>query len=126
MNTEQSILKHVTAKDFESEVIESELPVIVDFWAPWCGPCRAVGPILEDLAGQWAGRVKVVKLNVDEEPEVAGAFRIRSIPTILAIRGKEVIDVQVGYSGQKALESLFHKLAESKVNREEATHGNPN
>lgn len=113
MKTEQPNLKHVSSKDFESEVIESELPVIVDFWAPWCGPCRAIGPVLEDLAGQWAGKVKVVKLNVDEEPEIAGAFRVRSIPTVVAMKGREVVDVQVGFGGQKALEDLFTKLANS-------------
>ena len=114
MNTEKTTLKHVSSKDFDREVIESELPVIVDFWAPWCGPCRAVGPVLEDLAGQWAGKVKVVKLNVDEEPEIAGAFQVRSIPTIVAMQGREVVDVQVGFGGQQALENLFSKLANSK------------
>jgi len=114
MSTVQTKPKHVSTDDFEREVIESNLPVVVDFWAPWCGPCRAIGPVLEELAGQWAGKVKVVKLNVDEEPEIAGAFQVRSIPTIVAMKGKEVVDVQVGFGGQKVLENLFSKLAKSE------------
>ena len=116
MNIDQTPLKHVSSKDFDREVVESDLPVVVDFWAPWCGPCRAIGPVLEDLAGQWAGKVKVVKLNVDEEPEIAGAFQVRSIPTIVAMKGREVVDVQVGFGGQKVLENLFTRLANSDPN----------
>jgi thioredoxin 1 len=118
MNSEQTNPKHVTTETFETEVIESNLPVVVDFWAPWCGPCRAIGPVLESLASRWAGQVKVVKLNVDEEPEIASAFQVRSIPTIVAMRGRDVIDVQVGFGGQQALEKLFTKLANTREKRD--------
>jgi thioredoxin 1 len=120
MNSEQINPRHVTIETFETEVIDSDLPVVIDFWAPWCGPCRAIGPVLENLANRWAGQVKVVKLNVDEEPEIAGAFQVRSIPTIVAMRGRDVIDVQVGFGGQQALEKLFVKLANSDSKREPA------
>ena len=101
----------VTTKDFEAEVVESSIPVVVDFWAPWCGPCHAIAPVLEELSSEYAGRVKVAKVNVDEEPELAGAFQIRSIPTLAALRGHDVVDVQVGFGGRPALEKLFARLA---------------
>ena len=102
---------HVTTKSFESEVIDAGTPVVVDFWAPWCGPCRAIGPVLDELAGKWAGQVKVAKVNIDEEPEVANAFNVRSIPTIIAMSGRDVLDVQVGFGGKGKLEQLFDKAA---------------
>jgi thioredoxin len=101
---------HVKTAHFDREVVESELPVVVDFWAPWCGPCRAIGPVLEQMAERYAGRVKVVKVNVDEEPAISAAFRIQGIPTIVAMHEREVIDVQVGFGGAKALERLFEGL----------------
>lgn len=85
-----------TKDDFQKEVIESDLPVMVDFWAPWCAPCRMVGPILDELATEYAGRAKVVKINVDEERELAGMLGIRSIPTIGVFKDGEVVDVLVG------------------------------
>ena len=110
-NQENNAPIHVTGKSFESEVVESEVPVVVDFWAPWCGPCRAIGPVLEELSGTYAGRVKVAKVNVDEEAELANAFKIQSIPTLAAMRGNEVVDLQIGFGGRPALEKLFEKLS---------------
>ena len=101
---------HVTAQNFPTDVLESAIPVVIDFWAPWCAPCRAIGPVLDNLAKTYAGRVKVAKVNVDEEPELANAFKVRSIPTIAAMRGKEVVDVQVGFGGPGALQGMFDKL----------------
>lgn len=103
----------VTTETFDAEVVEAGIPVVVDFWAPWCGPCRVIGPVLDELAAKWAGKVKVVKLNVDEEPALAEAFQVRGIPTVVAMRGRDVVDVQVGASGRGKLEQLFVGLAES-------------
>ena len=96
-----------TSQNFELEVLGSDIPVVVDFWAPWCGPCRAVGPVLEELGKEYDGRVKVVKVNVDEQPDLAQAFSVRSIPTIVALHDGEIIDVQVGAGGRGHLEKLF-------------------
>ena len=114
MTTENKPIQ-VTTDSFETEVINSTVPVGVDFWAPWCGPCRAVGPVLEELATRYAGKVKVAKVNVDDEPELANAFQIRSIPTLAAMQNKEVVDLQVGFGGRPALEALFDKLAGEKA-----------
>lgn len=102
----------VTTATFKAEVLDSPLPVVVDLWAPWCGPCRAVAPVLEDLARVYAGKVKVVKVNVDEEPALAQAFRVQSIPTIALLRGNTVVDAQIGFGGRAGLEKLF-KTAEA-------------
>lgn len=80
----------VSEATFEQEVLQSDKPVVVDFWAPWCGPCRMVSPIVEALAEEWAGKVKVVKVNVDDNPGVAGRYRIMSIPTLMVFKdGRE-------------------------------------
>ena len=102
----------VTADNFKQEVAESTIPVVIDFWAPWCGPCRAIGPVLEELASKYAGRVRVAKVNIDAEPELANSFRVQSIPTLAALKGNEVVDVQVGFGGRPALEGLFEGLAQ--------------
>jgi len=91
-----SDLKAVTDANFETEVLKSEAPVLVDFWAPWCGPCRMVGPVMEKLAEQYAGRISVVKLNTDENPQVSMTYGIRSIPTVALFKGGEVVDGVIG------------------------------
>src|SRR5579875_3686866 len=78
-------VQDVTDQPFESEVLKSEQPVLVDFWAPWCGPCRMVAPIVKELAGEYEGKVQFRKLNTDENPQVAARFNIRSIPTLLLL-----------------------------------------
>ena len=82
--------------NFEAEALKSELPVIVDFWAAWCGPCRIIAPIIEELAGEYDGKVKVGKLDVDENQQTAIKYGVRSIPTVLVLKGGEVVDTIIG------------------------------
>ena len=86
---------HITKDNFEQEVLKSDVPVLVDFWATWCGPCRALGPLLEEIASETSS-VKIVKVNVDEQPELASQFRIMSIPTMILFKSGEVADKTVG------------------------------
>ncbi|MDH5599536.1 MAG: thioredoxin, partial [Cyclobacteriaceae bacterium] len=85
----------ITDANFE-EVLNSDKPVLVDFWAEWCGPCRMIGPIVEELAGEYDGKAVIGKVNVDENPNVSAKFGIRSIPTLLVFKGGEIVDKQIG------------------------------
>ncbi len=86
----------LTDNNFQNEVLQSDKPVLVDFWAEWCGPCRMVGPIVEELSGEYDGKVKVGKVDVDSNPQVATQYGIRSIPSLLIFKGGEVVDQVVG------------------------------
>lgn len=110
----------VTRKTFESEVLASEQPVIVDFWAPWCGPCRAVAPVLDQIAAERPGELTVVKVNVDEEPELAARFGISSIPAIVLFRDGEPVAGTVGARGRLQLEKALglSRLADADGDRE--------
>ncbi len=99
-----------TDANFDSLVEKSDLPVLVDFWAPWCGPCRVVGPVLEEVAEEYAGRAKVVKVNVDEEQAVAGKMGIRSIPTIALFKDGEVKEVIVGARPKGDFAAILDKV----------------
>ena len=89
-------LLNVTDGDFESKVLNSDIPVLVDFWAAWCGPCKAIAPTVEELADEYAGRVTVAKMNVDENPQTPGKYSIRSIPTLIVFKGGQVADQFIG------------------------------
>ncbi|MBU1112292.1 MAG: thioredoxin [Candidatus Omnitrophica bacterium] len=97
---------NLTAKNFQSEVIEAKTPVLVDFWAPWCGPCKLVAPYLEQLAKEYEGKLKVCKLNVDEAPDLATKYTIMSIPALLIFKDGKIMEKRVGAMGKNELEKF--------------------
>ncbi|MGD1698997.1 thioredoxin [Dapis sp. BLCC M229] len=99
----------VTDSSFNQQVLESELPVLVDFWAPWCGPCRMVAPVVEEIAEQYKGKIAVVKLNTDENPNVASQYGIRSIPTLMIFKGGQRVDMVVGAVPKTTLANTLEK-----------------
>ncbi|GBO55511.1 thioredoxin [Pseudanabaena sp. lw0831] len=103
----------VTDASFEQDVLKSDIPVLVDFWAPWCGPCRMVAPVVEEVATQYEGKIKVFKLNTDENPSVAGQYGIRSIPTLMLFKGGQRVDVVVGAVPKTTLSSTIEKHLDS-------------
>ncbi len=96
----------ITNENFESEVLKSDVPVLVDFWAPWCGPCKMIGPIIEELDAELAGTVKVAKLNVDDVQDVAIQYQVMSIPTIIVFKDGEVYKKSIGFKDKASLLDL--------------------
>jgi thioredoxin 1 len=102
-------LVEFTDANFKSEVLEADGPVLVDFWAPWCGPCRALTPIIEQLAGEYSGRVKVGKVNTDDNNQTASGFGISSIPTVMVFKNGEMIDKVVGVPPKAHFDAMLKK-----------------
>ncbi|MFR8089111.1 MAG: thioredoxin [Lachnospirales bacterium] len=104
------MVQHFNDSDFAQEVLASDVPVMVDFYADWCGPCRMVAPIVEELAGEYAGKVKIGKINVDENPNTAKQYNVMSIPTILFIKGGKVVDQVIGALPKASLQQKLNLL----------------
>ncbi len=102
-------VEHISDSDFESRVLNSEMPVLVDFWAPWCGPCKRIGPLVEEVASGYEGKLLVMKINVDENQETATKFGVRSIPTVFIFRGGEIVERVVGLVSRGDLVALVDR-----------------
>ena len=107
--SDTEFVKHADDSNFSEMVLKGERPTLVDFWAPWCGPCRAIGPILEELAAEYGTKVNVVKVNVDDNPATASQFGVRSIPTLLLVKNGKVEDTQIGLSSKNQLVALLDR-----------------
>ena len=97
---------NITRNNFQNEIINSDKPVLLDFWAPWCGPCRMVGPILEEIAGERSD-IKIGKINVDEQPELASQFRVMSIPTLIVIKDGKIVNQSMGARPKNAILAML-------------------
>jgi thioredoxin 1 len=105
-----SSAKAVSDTEFAKEVIESDIPVVVDFWATWCGPCQVMGPVVDTVAGEYAGKVKVLKINVDENPVTPSKYGVRGIPTLILFNKGEVVDRIIGAQPKNAVDNLLKKV----------------
>ena len=99
----------VTDKTFDAEVVQSDVPVLVDFWAEWCGPCRMIGPALEELSDEYKGRIKIAKVNVDENPGLPARFGVRGIPALFMFRGGEVVSNRTGAAPKASLKGWIEE-----------------
>ena len=106
---EGSNLLHVNDKNFATEVLKTGVPMLVDFWATWCGPCRSISPIVEELAEEFTGRVKVTKLNVDENPATPSQYGVRGIPTLILFKNGKILDQIVGAVPKARLKAMIEK-----------------
>ena len=100
---------HINDADFETVVAQSDIPVLVDFWAPWCGPCKMIAPILDEIAPEFESKEKIVKINVDDNQLVAGQFGVRSIPTLLLFKNRQLVATQVGALPKNQLSAFINQ-----------------
>jgi len=107
---------HVTDAEFEAKVLKSDTPVIVDFWAPWCGPCRMIAPALEELAKEYDGKVVIAKVNTDENPQWAMKYGVQGIPTMLFVKDGELVDRMVGAAPKPSIQQRVDNLLAAAVN----------
>ena len=99
----------ITKQNYEAEVLKSDVPVLLDFWASWCGPCRMLSPVVEKIAKEYEGKAKVGKINVDEEQELAAAFRVASIPTVVVMKNGKVVSTSTGYKPKEKIAAMLDK-----------------
>lgn len=103
--------EQITDATFDMQVLKSDQPVLLDFWAPWCGPCRALGPVIEELASEYAGRVQIAKMNVDENPVTPGKYGIRAIPTLILFKNGEAVEQVTGAVSKDAIKNILDSKA---------------
>lgn len=101
---------NLTKKDFEEKVLKSDKPVMVDFWAPWCGPCRLAGPVIDELAKEYKDKAGVYKVNVDEDQELAQQYGVMSIPTVVVFKDGKEVERQVGFPGKEGYQAMLDKV----------------
>lgn len=104
----QNVL-HVSDAEFDAKVLKASIPSLVDFWAPWCGPCKAIGPVIDELADQYGAKAQIVKMNVDDNPATPGKYGIRAIPTLILFKDGQVVDQVTGAVGKTQLASMIDK-----------------
>ena len=102
-------VKHLSDAEFDEYVLKGDLPSLVDFWAPWCGPCKAIGPVIEELASTYEGKVQITKMNVDDNPTTPGKYGIRAIPTLILFKNGEIVDQVTGAVGKTQLTAMLDK-----------------
>jgi thioredoxin 1 len=102
-------MTEVSDANFEAEILQSNVPAVVDFWAPWCGPCKMIGPIMEQLAAHYGEKVKIVKMNVDESPDTPTKYGIRGIPTVIVFKGGQEVDKLVGAAPKSRFEDMINR-----------------